>query len=128
MSKWNRRTFLTHRVMMSLYVMLAWSTSTTKAAEVAFMLHVDKGRVPERMRLIRIKQNDVVKLQWTTDTPLTIHLHGYDIEKDLKPGEVTEMTFTARATGRFTVEPHVGATPGGGHAHGEVLVTIEVYP
>jgi len=128
MSKWNRRTFLTHRVMMSLYVMLACSTSTTKAAEVTFVLHVDKGRVPERMRLIRIKQNDVVKLQWTTDTPLTIHLHGYDIEKDLKPGEVTEMTFTGRATGRFTVEPHVGATPGGGHAHGEVLVTIEVYP
>ncbi len=47
---------------------------------------------------------------------------------ELKPGTVTEMTFTARATGRFTVEPHIGRTPSGGHAHGAVLVTIEVYP
>jgi hypothetical protein len=70
----------------------------------------------------------VVKLEWRTDKPLTVHLHGYDIEQELKPGPVTEMTFTARATGRFTVEPHIGRTPSGGHAHGDVLVTIEVYP
>jgi hypothetical protein len=38
------------------------------------------------------------------------------------------MTFTARATGRFTVEPHLGRNPSGGHTHGDVLVTIEVYP
>jgi hypothetical protein len=69
-----------------------------------------------------------VKLEWRTDKPLSVHLHGYDIEQELKPGTVTEMTFTARATGRFTVEPHIGTTPSGGHAHGAVLVTIEVYP
>ncbi len=36
-----------------------------------------------------------------------LHLHGYDIEKRIEPGAVTEMTFTARATGRFPVEVHV---------------------
>ncbi len=80
------------------------------------------------MRLIRVKQNDVVKLEWSTDKPITVHLHGYDIEREIKPGAVTEMTFTARATGRFPVEPHIGRTPSGGHAHGDTLVTIEVYP
>jgi hypothetical protein len=79
------------------------------------------------MRLIRVKQNDVVKLEWSTDKPISVHLHGYDIEKDVKPGTVTPMTFTARATGRFTVEPHVGRASGG-HTHGDILVTIEVYP
>jgi hypothetical protein len=98
------------------------------AAEVTYALTVANGRVPDNMRLIRAKQNDVVKLEWRTDKPLTVHLHGYDIEQELKPGTVTEMTFTARATGRFTVEPHIGRTPSGGHAHGDVLVTIEVYP
>ena len=103
-------------------------TAVADAAEVTYALIVANGRVPENMRLIRVKQNDVVRLEWRTDQPLTVHLHGYDIEQELKPGTVTEMTFTARATGRFTVEPHIGRTPSGGHAHGDVLVTIEVYP
>jgi hypothetical protein len=80
------------------------------------------------MRRIRVKQNDTVKLEWSTDKPISVHLHGYDIEQDIKPGAVSEMTFVARATGRFTVEPHIGKTQSGGHAHGDVLVTIEVYP
>lgn len=98
------------------------------AAEVSYALAIANGRVPENMRLIRVKQNDVVKLEWSTDKPISVHLHGYDIEKDVKPGTVTPMTFTARATGRFTIEPHVGKTSSGGHTHGDVLVTIEVYP
>ena len=96
-------------------------------AEVTFVLRITNGHLPESMRLIRVKQNDVVKLEWSTDKPITIHLHGYDIEKAIAPGAVTEMSFAARATGRFTVEPHL-ATQSGGHAHGDVLVTIEVYP
>src|SRR5262249_2858471 len=103
-------------------------TVAAAAAEVTYALTVANGRVPDNMRLIRVKQNDVVKLEWRTDKPLTVHLHGYDIEQELQPGTLTEMTFTARATGRFTVEPHIGRTPSGGHAHGDVLVTIEVYP
>jgi hypothetical protein len=98
------------------------------AAEVTFALRIENGHVPENMRLIRVKRNDVVKLEWSADRPMTIHLHGYDIEKQVVPGARTEMTFTARATGRFTVEPHLGNEPSGGHAHGDVLVTIEVYP
>src|SRR6266536_11919 len=98
------------------------------AAEVTYALTIANGRVPANMRLIRVKQNDVVKLEWRTDKPISVHLHGYDIEQELKPGTVTEMAFTARATGRFTVEPHIGKTPSGGHTHGAVLVTIEVYP
>jgi hypothetical protein len=98
------------------------------AAEVTYVLAITDGHVPNNMRLIRVKQNDVVKLEWSTDKPISVHLHGYDIEKEIKPGAVTQMMFVARATGRFTVEPHIGKTPAGGHAHGDVLVTIEVYP
>jgi hypothetical protein len=99
-----------------------------QAAEVAFALHIENGRLPENMRLIRVKRNDVVKLEWTSDRPMTIHLHGYDIEKEIRRGRVTDMVFAARATGRFTVEPHLAREPSGAHAHGDVLVTIEVYP
>jgi len=116
------------RTMLTVLALAMMLPAATQAAEVSFQLRIENGRVPENMRLIRVKQNDVVRLRWTTDKPWSLHLHGYDIEKEVKPGEVTEMTFTAQATGRFTIEPHVGKTPSGGHAHGEVLVTIEVYP
>lgn len=122
-----RRATICSRLLASMLA-LSLSGALTVAAEVTYALPVANGRVPDNMRLIRVKQNDVVKLEWRTDKPLTVHLHGYDIEQELKPGTVTEMTFTARATGRFTVEPHIGKTPSGGHAHGDVLVTIEVYP
>ena len=109
-------------------VLLACETASVRAAEVAFDLKIDKGKVPPSMRLIRVKQGDSVRLRWTTDRPIMLHLHGYDIEKKVVPGAVSEMTFTARATGRFTVEPHIGAQRSGGHAHGKPLVTLEVYP
>jgi hypothetical protein len=108
-------------------VLLAGATGPAPAAEMAFALRIENGRLPQNMRLIRVKQNDVVKLQWSTDKPMTIHLHGYDVEKEVVPGTVTDMTFTARATGRFPVEPHTKQSSGG-HTHGDVLVTIEVYP
>jgi heme/copper-type cytochrome/quinol oxidase subunit 2 len=111
-----------------LALLLVGAAHPADAAEVTFTLRIQNGRVPENMRLIRVKQNDVVKLVWSSDKAMSLHLHGYDIEKAVAPGAVTEMTFTARATGRFTVAPHLAAQPGGGHAHGDALVTIEVYP
>ena len=107
---------------------LSGALTGADAAEVTYAMTIANGRVPDNMRLIRVKQNDVVKLEWSTDKPMSVHVHGYDIEQEVKPGTVTAMTFTARATGRFTVEPHIGKTPSGGHAHGDILVTIEVYP
>ena len=97
------------------------------AEELAFDLKVERGRVALNMRLIRVKQGDVVKLRWSTDRAMDLHLHGYDIEKRIEPGTVSELTFTARATGRFEVGVHVSAR-GGGHSHGAPLVQIEVYP
>jgi hypothetical protein len=98
-----------------------------RAEELTFDLKVERGRVANSMQLIRVKQGDVVRLRWSTDSALDLHLHGYDIEQKIVPGQVSELTFTARATGRFPVEVH---TPkrGGGHSHGVPLVRIEVYP
>ena len=96
--------------------------------EVVFDLKIEKGKVAQNMRLIRVKQGDAVKLRWTTDRPIVLHLHGYDIEKKVEPGAVTEMAFEARATGRFPVEEHKPNAKGG-HSHGEApLVRIEVRP
>lgn len=119
-----RRTFAVGAVL----ALAAAVVVVANAAELTFALRIEKGRVPADKRLIRVKQGDFVNLQWSTDRRMSVHLHGYDIEKEVTPGAVTDMTFTARATGRFTIEPHIAKTPSGGHAHGGVLVTIEVYP
>lgn len=96
--------------------------------EAAFDLKIEKGKVPQNMRLIRVKQGDAVKLRWTTDRTIILHLHGYDIEKKVEPGAVAEMAFEARATGRFSIEEHKPHAKGG-HSHGEApLVRIEVRP
>jgi FtsP/CotA-like multicopper oxidase with cupredoxin domain len=102
--------------------------TTARAAEVTFVLRIVNNQVPPDMRLIRVKQGDVVKLQWRADRPSIVHLHGYDIEKRVAPGAITELTFTARATGRFPVHLHGSEAESAGHGHEDALVTIEVYP
>jgi hypothetical protein len=99
------------------------------AAELAFDLKIEHGRVPQNMQLIRVEQGDVVTLRWRVDRPVVLHLHGYDIEKRVEPGTVGTMTFTARATGRFPIHVHAAAPSTGGHAAEEApLVHVEVYP
>jgi hypothetical protein len=99
------------------------------AEALVFDIRVEHQSVPDTMRLIRVKQGDAVRLRWTTDQPLVVHLHGYDIEKRLVPGSVIELAFTAHATGRFPIHIHASGGSAAAHAHEDApLVTVEVYP
>jgi len=118
---------------LALLLVLAWATSIAAfdagAAELSFSLHMENGRLPENMRLVRVTQGDVVRLLWSVDRPVTVHLHGYDIERKVEPGTVGEMTFIARATGRFPVHAHATGKPSGDRVHEEApLLYVEVYP
>ena len=100
-----------------------------QAVEITFDLRLQDGRVPESMRLIRVKQGDVVTLRWTVDRAMLLHLHGYDIEWRVQPGTVGNVTFTARLTGRFSVHAHAMATRANVLADEDSpLVYVEVYP
>jgi len=100
-----------------------------KAAEVSFDLSVANGRIPESMRVIRVTEGDVVRLRWRVDRPIVLHLHGYDIERRVEPGSVAEMTFNARATGRFPLHAHLPGHDAAGRVHDEIpLLYVEVYP
>jgi hypothetical protein len=115
------------RAILPIVALLAIGIDSIRAEELTFELSVERGRVPQAMRLVRVKQGDTVKLRWRSDRPLTLHLHGYDIETRIEPGAVAELAFTARATGRFPIYVH---TPkqGGGHTHEAPLVQVEVLP
>lgn len=99
------------------------------AAELTFDIKIERGRVPDAMRVIRVNEGDVVKLRWTSDQPTVLHLHGYDIEKRVAPGATTELAFMAFATGRFPIHVHAQGAGASGAAHEDApLATIEVYP
>jgi len=110
-------------------LLITAGSAAVLAAELTFDIKVERGRVPDTMRLIRVNEGDIVKLRWTSDQPLILHLHGYDIEKRIAAGAVTVLAFTAYATGRFPIHVHAQGTAVGGHAHEDApLAIIEVYP
>ncbi|CAN5171512.1 hypothetical protein BH24PSE2_BH24PSE2_19360 [soil metagenome] len=72
--------------------------------------------------VVRVTQDDRVELVWSSDEPLELHLHGYDIELRVPAGKPAVMSVHAHATGRFPVTRH-----GEGGAHHTVLY-LEVHP
>jgi hypothetical protein len=55
---------------------------------------------------ITVDEGDQVILLLTSDNPVEFHLHGYDLEEEVGPGEPAELSFDATITGRFEIENH----------------------
>jgi FtsP/CotA-like multicopper oxidase with cupredoxin domain len=53
---------------------------------------------------LEFKEGETVRFRVTSDTPEEVHIHGYDIAKDLEPGKVTTVSFPADITGIFEIE------------------------
>jgi hypothetical protein len=114
------------RAFLALLFAAALAPSLACAAERTFDFRVVHGVVPANARHVRVDEGDVVTLRFTSDQPLTLHLHGYELEWRVQPGREQSVTFTARLTGRFPVHAH---DAGGAGAHAEAaLVYVEVYP
>jgi FtsP/CotA-like multicopper oxidase with cupredoxin domain len=53
---------------------------------------------------LRVSQGERVRFRVRHDTPEHVHVHGYDIFKDLEPGETATVSFVADITGIFEIE------------------------
>ena len=51
-----------------------------------------------------VEQGDQVVLVVTSDVSDHVHLHGYDLTRDVAPGRVARIRFRATVPGRFEVE------------------------
>jgi len=118
----------TARIVAALAVILALAGGAPAGAtERVFELRIADGKLSKEKSVIRVNQGDAVRLRWTSDAPIVLHLHGYDIERKVEPGAVVEMAFTAHATGRFSISIHGAADASkGGHHHS--LARLEVHP
>ena len=55
---------------------------------------------------ISVNEGDRVTLRVSSDEPMELHLHGYDVEQEVEPGEKARLHFEADITGRFEIEDH----------------------
>ncbi|MDQ4129097.1 MAG: cupredoxin domain-containing protein [Actinomycetota bacterium] len=94
--------------LIGLFLLLRPDYSGTDASggpqEQTYDLAISGGTMsPEE---ISVDEGERVNLQITSDAPLEFHLHGYDLEKEVEPGEPAELSFDATTTGRFEIENH----------------------
>jgi hypothetical protein len=74
---------------------------------------VIKGNVVQGgVRSIKVKTGDRVRIVVSSDTPDQLHLHGYDVEKEAKPGAPARFGFKADLEGVFELESHTAEHAG----------------
>jgi len=83
-------------------------SSADEAQERVYDVEIKDGAMSPAE--ISVEEADQVTLRWTSDTPVEVHLHGYDLEEEVSPGEETDLSFEANLTGRFDIEDHATET------------------
>lgn len=84
------------------------TTATATTTEVA-QLRIVRVQVVEgapQGGIVRetVQKNDRVVLVITSDVADEVHLHGYDVTRDVSAGGTVRLPFTASLPGRFEVE------------------------
>ena len=84
----------------------AETTTTSAPKPRTITVVVEAGRPKGGIQRPTVDKGDKVVLVVRTDSGEAVHLHGYNIEKDVVPGKAVRMPFTANIAGRFEVELH----------------------
>jgi heme/copper-type cytochrome/quinol oxidase subunit 2 len=87
-----------------LFILLRPNSPTAESQTQEFDLRIS-GEVMEPSD-ITVTEGDRVVLRITADSPLELHLHGYDLQRNVEPGAPARLSFEADLTGRFEVENH----------------------
>ena len=62
---------------------------------------------------LRFDEGETVRFRVRHDEPEEVHVHGYDIAKDLEPDKTITVSFPASITGIFEIELEHSGTPVG---------------
>ena len=107
------------RALVIVFSFAGFSLVQAEDLKIAVMIehdhHDSENMIKLVPKIIRVKQNDRVTLKIETMQNGIMHLHGYDIENEVKKGELGNFHFEANATGRFKITFHAKEE----HAHKE---------
>lgn len=85
--------------------------AATAPAPGATTISVAGGRPAGGVTAVKAKKGDTVNIEVTSsDTTSEVHLHGYDITRDLEAGGSVTFSFKATAEGIFEMELEDTAT------------------
>ncbi len=89
-------------------LIIACSNSEGGSDNTASKIEVSVEKVGDTLnpRDIKVKHKQDVTIKIKSDVDGTFHIHGYNLEKDLKSGEKAEIRLVADATGRFPIGFH----------------------
>jgi hypothetical protein len=93
------------------------SSPASTAAPTTITVEYASGRVSGDTGRVSVDAGAPVTITITSDVADEAHLHGYDLETELTPGEPAELRFDATVPGVFELELH--------HAE-KVLLTLQV--
>jgi hypothetical protein len=82
------------------------STTTTTAAPAAqtIKITISGGKPVGGITRVTVRQGQTVKLIVHSDVADEVHVHGYDLHKDVTAGGTAEITFEAKIAGEFEAE------------------------
>ncbi len=116
------RTFAIAAIILLIAISAAGCGEDREPQDVAFAMNLVGGELAGDESTLTVNQGDTITLNWTSDMPLLVHLHGYNIETQLESGVAAPMSFLADATGRYDIAIHAA------DVHERVIATLEVRP
>lgn len=81
----------------------------TAGPDAVFEFAITDGRAEPPLDRHTVAQGSTVRIEVTSDQADELHLHGYDLDADVSPGEPAVIEFTADQTGLFELEAHESA-------------------
>ena len=83
------------------------ASASTSSSGANVEVTIAAGKVaPDPSRKVEVATGDHVHLSVTSDHADEVHVHGYDIEKEVSAGGTVTIDFTADIPGQFEVEAH----------------------
>jgi hypothetical protein len=79
-------------------------TTTEGFSGVLVEARVTGGKVETANRRVRVDRGEAIRIRVQSDRNEEVHVHGYDLSRDVAPGKPATIEFTADAPGVFEVE------------------------
>jgi hypothetical protein len=70
------------------------------------------GRPVGGVRRLEFQSGELARIEISSDAPDELHLHGYDITREARPGKPASFRFKANAEGSFELESHTAEHAG----------------